>query len=64
MDYQKALSSASEALLDLKGHNIDVISISKPIDLESTIALSKIISKLSPIVGNWICDRQPLKYIT
>ena len=54
MDYQKALAIASEALMDLKGHTMDVIRISKPSDIEGAIALSKIISKLSPIVGNLI----------
>lgn len=54
MDYQKALEIAAEALLELKGHNIDVITISKPIDIQAAIAISKILSKLSPIIGNLI----------
>ncbi|MDY6806417.1 MAG: hypothetical protein SXA11_21775 [Cyanobacteriota bacterium] len=52
MDYQNYLEIATNALLDLKGHIIDVIAISKPRDIQGILEISKIISKLSPIVGN------------
>ncbi|MCT7978266.1 hypothetical protein [Laspinema olomoucense] len=54
MDYHQALEIATLALLELKGHKIDVITISKPSDLQGAIELSKIVSKLSPIIGNFI----------
>lgn len=54
MEYQQALEIATRALLELKGHKIDVITISRPSDLQGAIELSKIVSKLSPIIGNFI----------
>ena len=41
-------------LHDLPGHIFDVISITKPDSVQEAIHLSKIISKLSPLVGNLI----------
>ena len=38
----------------LPGHTFDVLSLSKPKDIQEAINLSKIISKLSPLVGNLI----------
>ena len=52
MDYQDALKIATNALVNLKEHIIDVITISQPRDVQGVIELSKILSKLSPIVGN------------
>ncbi len=46
------LQIASQAILDLKGHDVDVLTIKRPNDIQSAIELSKIVSKLSPIVGN------------
>ncbi len=54
MDYQKALEIATESLLEFKGHTLDIITIAKPIDLEFAVVISKLLSKLSPIVGNLI----------
>ena len=54
MDYQKALEIASDALIGLRGHKIDVLTVSRPSDLQGALELSKIVSKLSPIIGNLI----------
>ncbi len=43
---------ALQAMLDLKGHTVDVLTIKRPNDVQSAVELSKIVSKLSPIVGN------------
>lgn len=52
MNYEEVLENATNAVLQLKGHLLDVLTIKKPYDLQAAIALSKVISKLSPIVGN------------
>lgn len=45
---------ASLHMNELTGHVFDVVSISKPISIDAAINLSKIVSKLSPIIGNLI----------
>ena len=52
MNNQEALNIATEAVLQLKGHILDVLTVKKPQDMQSAIGLSKVVSKLSPIVGN------------
>lgn len=52
MNYREALEIATAALLGLKGQTLDLLTISKPIDLQGAIELAKIASKLSPIIGN------------
>lgn len=52
MDYQEALDIATDALIELKNHRVDVLAVTKPSDIQGAIELSKIISKLSPIIGN------------
>ena len=54
MDYKEALEIATEAVLRLRGHTLDILTITKPRDLQAAIDLSKVVSKLSPIVGNTI----------
>ena len=54
MDYRQALEIATDALVGLKGHRIDLLTISRPSDLQGAVELSKIVSKLSPIIGNLI----------
>lgn len=41
-------------LQSMAGHDFDVLTITKPINPEAAVNLSKIISKLSPLVGNMI----------
>jgi len=49
---QEALHIATNAVLQLKGHTLDILTVKKPQDMQSAIGLSKVVSKLSPIVGN------------
>ena len=51
---QEAIELASEHLTGLNGHVFDVLTISKPVSIEAAIFLSKVVSKLSPIIGNFI----------
>jgi hypothetical protein len=46
------LQDASEKLAELKGHVLDVLSIRKPLSDEEALGWAKIVSKLSPILGN------------
>ncbi|WP_218673558.1 hypothetical protein [Pseudomonas sp. ABC1] len=41
-------------LQSMAGHDFDVLTVSQPISPEAAVNLSKIISKLSPLVGNLI----------
>lgn len=52
--YQDILSSASQHLNRLSGHVFDLLTISKPISPAAAVNLSKVISKLSPLLGNLI----------
>ncbi len=52
MNTQEVLDIATNAVLRLKGHTLDVLTVKKPQDMQSAIGLSKVVSKLSPIVGN------------
>lgn len=48
------IASASLHLQELTGHIFDLITISKPISPEAAVNLAKIVSKLSPLLGNLI----------
>ena len=54
MRAKKILESAREHLYALKGEVFDVLSISQPSSVEEVRNLAKIISKLSPLMGNLI----------
>ena len=54
MDTQKVLATASAHLQSLTGHVFDVLTISKPISCGAAVNLAKIVSKLSPLLGNLI----------
>ena len=54
MNTHEILASASVQLQQLTGHVFDVITISNPRTSTATINLTKILSKLSPLVGNLI----------
>jgi len=54
LDTKDILREASRYLEETPGHVFDVITVSKPNSVEEAINLSKIISKLSPLVGNQI----------
>ena len=54
MNYRDILSLASQELLALKDKEVAVLEINKPPDIQFAKNLAKIISKLSPFVGNMI----------
>lgn len=54
MNYQEILIKASEHLKNLKGSFMDVVEVKKPPTLEYADHLAKVVSKLSPLVGNMI----------
>lgn len=54
MNYQDILTKAKIELTGLYRHLIDVIDIKKPPNLEYAKQLAKVISKLSPLLGNMI----------
>lgn len=54
MNTQDVIILASRYLDNLSGHIFDVLDISKPITIEAAVNLAKVISKLSPLVGNLI----------
>ncbi|MHB1936726.1 MAG: hypothetical protein ACYCOR_09080, partial [Acidobacteriaceae bacterium] len=53
-DARDVLASASRHLQGLAGHVFDVLTISKPISPDAAVNLSKVVSKLSPLLGNLI----------
>lgn len=54
MTYQEVLVKARSVLTGLDEHLFDVINIAKPTSVDSAKHLAKIVSKLSPLLGNMI----------
>ena len=54
MNTQGVIQSASRHLQTLTGHVFDVLTISRPNTADEAVNLAKVISKLSPLVGNLI----------
>ena len=54
MNYKEILEKASNHLSSLKNNVIPVLEVAKPTNLDYARHLAKIISKLSPLVGNMI----------
>jgi len=54
MNTQLIIALASEYLRELPGHKFEVLEVAKPPSIQAGINLSRIISKLSPLVGNLI----------
>lgn len=54
MNTSEALATASEYLQSLSGHVFDVLTVSKPVSPDAAVNLAKVISKLSPLLGNLI----------
>ena len=52
--YKDILASASTNLSELSGHVFDLLTVEKPISIGAAVNLSKVISKLSPLLGNLI----------
>ena len=54
MDTKTAINIASKHLESLSGHVLDLLTISSPISTLAAVNLSKMVSKLSPLLGNLI----------
>ena len=54
MTSAEVLASASVHLQKLSGHVFDLLTVSKPTSPDAAVNLSKIVSKLSPFLGNLI----------
>ena len=54
MNTKDVIRLASQYLADLAGHKFDVLDVSKPVTVNSAVNLAKVISKLSPLLGNLI----------
>lgn len=54
MKTREVIALASRYLSGLAGHEFDVLEIAKPVSPDAAVNLAKIISKLSPLVGNLI----------
>lgn len=54
MKTSDVIKAASEHLYELPGHLFDVLTVSKPVSPEAAVNLAKVISKLSPMLGNMI----------
>jgi hypothetical protein len=53
-DIQNILETAGRVIEGLNGQSLDVLTIAKPPDLEYARHLSRVVSKLSPLLGNMI----------
>jgi len=53
-EYQAILLDASKALAGFAGRTLDVLELARPPDMDYAVHLSKVVSKLSPLVGNMI----------
>ncbi len=51
---QDVIQTATAHLHELSGHVFDLLTVSKPITPDAAVNLSKVISKLSPLLGNMI----------
>lgn len=54
MNYKEILTIASNEVLNLKNRIVNVIDLIKPADVDYAIQISRIISKLSPLIGNML----------
>lgn len=54
MNTKEVIELASSHLAELPGNIFDLLTVTKPVSTEAAINLTKIISKLSPLVGNMI----------
>lgn len=54
MNTQEVIQTASQYLDSLSGHIFDLLTISQPVSVDAAVNLAKVISKLSPLLGNLI----------
>lgn len=52
--YLDILNNASKQICQISGKTLDIVDVKKPSTIEYAIQLSKVISKLSPLIGNMI----------
>jgi len=54
MDTRTALNLAGKHLQSLEGHVFNILTVTKPVSPNAAVNLAKVISKLSPLLGNLI----------
>lgn len=54
VDTQAAIKLASKHLAGLQGHKLDLLTIAAPVSPAAAVNLAKVVSKLSPLLGNLI----------
>lgn len=54
MNTQQALKLGGVFLCSLSGHKFDLLTVSKPVSPDAALNLAKVVSKLSPLLGNLI----------
>lgn len=54
MKTQEVLAVAASHLARLKGRDFDVLTVTRPVSSAAAVNLAKVVSKLSPLVGNMI----------
>jgi hypothetical protein len=54
MNTQEVIALASDFLRSLSGHVFDVLTVAKPVSPDAALNLAKVVSKLSPLLGNLI----------
>jgi hypothetical protein len=54
MNTSRVIELASGFLASLSGHIFDILTVSKPVSLDAALNLAKVVSKLSPLLGNLI----------
>jgi len=54
MNTQQVLDVSSTHLNGLGGHVFDLLTVSRPVSIDAALNLAKVISKLSPLLGNLI----------
>lgn len=54
MNYLDALTRANKEIMSFKGQTLDILEIKQPRNVEYAKYLAKIISKISPLIGNMI----------
>lgn len=54
MNYKSILQKASRELAQISGKTLDIVDVKRPSSIEYAVQLSKVISKLSPLIGNMI----------
>ena len=54
MNCKEVLSVSSNQIKKLKNKTLDIVDVKKPSTIEYAVQLSKVVSKLSPLIGNMI----------